>query len=689
MKQIFKKTIALICCAALFIAQFGFSSYAVNVVYPVKAVVNNSKGAKIYSKPGTPGHEAEGEEKNPSKYIETLKNGTEVICIGQGIDGDGDVWYQIKYGEKFSKEGYAYSPRIKLTPEYTKDAEFEKHLTEQNFPESYKTHLRLLHVLYPNWVFIADEVKADFDTVVDNFTYSATNTEHYKLVHTSRDDSWKSMEKGAYDWERKEWYGRDGDSWVTASERVVAYHVDPRNFLNTNNVFMFFNQSYNSKLDTVEGLANFLKGTFMEGKLEDNEEKTYAEVIFEAAKKSNVSPYVLASIIRQEQGTDGTGQSISGTYEGYEGYYNYFNIGAYASGKLNAIQRGLWWAKGASDNKTSYNRPWNTREKSIIGGAEYYGEAYISKGQDTLYYKNFNVYNTDKPYTHQYATNIEDTKSTSITFGKAYEEFYGEKLEFHIPVYRNMPAETTLPESDTSNDRYLQTIKVDDLEVEGFDRYKYDYEMIVPYSSESIDIKPVLSDSKATVKGGGKHTLKVGDNEIKLTVTSTSGLVSTYILNISREKSAGVTVTKPEITGKYKIDIYITNIQPNTKLADFITNFGVKNGSVKILNASGAEKKDGNIATGDRVYIYKTDGTLFSSYAVVIYGDANGDGKVNSTDRLRIRRYILREVTLEGEYLEAADANDDGKVNSTDRLRIRKYILREATINQMRQKEEN
>ena len=114
---------------------------------------------------------------------------------------------------------------------------------------------------------------------------------------------------------------------------------------------------------------------------------TYADLIMSVAGSTGLNPYIIASTILQEQGSDGRGKSISGTYSGYAGYYNYFNIGAYASGGMDAVGRGLWYASQSG----TYGRPWNTPEKSITGGAQYYATNYVKAGQDTLYLKKFNV----------------------------------------------------------------------------------------------------------------------------------------------------------------------------------------------------------------------------------------------------------------------------------------------------------
>ena len=89
----------------------------------------------------------------------------------------------------------------------------------------------------------------------------------------------------------------------------------------------------------------------------------------------------------------------------------------------------------------------------------------------------------------------------------------------------------------------------------------------------------------------------------------------------------------------------------------------------------GTDKAEGILATGDVLMVSDNDGKVCITLSVVIYGDANGDGKINSQDLRRIQRHILGVGDLEGHPLTAADVNRDGKVNSQDLRQAQRYIL--------------
>lgn len=666
-------------CAAIFLASLNFSFWnlgASAISFPCYAKISRDKAA-VYSLPGTTGHEADKSTK--SVYLATLYQGDIIKIIGQGIDGDGDKWYLAQYGNGYSKQGYVYSGRVELQTEYHYDKDFEEYLNGQGFPESYKDGLRNLHAIYPKWVFVADKTGYDFYTAVNN----EYNTG--KLIGKNSDDSLKSMAKGDYNWngDDSDYILKDSGAWVRTTARVVAYYMDPRNFLTPNDAFMFLQQSYSSNNSSIEQIETAVKGTFMDGKLPDSD-KRYAEVIFDAARQLNVNPFTIVGLIRQEQGVNGTSRLISGTVPGYEGIYNYFNVGAFAGNGMDTVTRGLWWAAGAPSSNgsvtTSYGRPWNTAEKSIKGGVQYQSEGYISKGQDTFYYMDYNVspYSQTQKFDHQYATNVADAVGKGRGSAGAYESIIDSAaLTFRIPVYENMPDSTSLPQSGTNNNCYLNSLSVAGFEgqTETFDRYNNEYELVVPYSSSSVEITANRSDSGAQLSGTGIKDLNVGLNVFEIKVTATSGLENVYTIKISREKGSGEDVPKPEIDMPYKNGEFLTGIEPGTTADVLRGNINIRNGSIKIIDKNGNEKQNGVMATGDVIYVFNNNGDEVQNFRVVIYGDINGDGRITSVDLLVGQRHILHYSTLDGAFLEAADINHDYRITSVDLLVGQRHIL--------------
>lgn len=63
------------------------------------------------------------------------------------------------------------------------------------------------------------------------------------------------------------------------------------------------------------------------------------------------------------------------------------------------------------------------------------------------------------------------------------------------------------------------------------------------------------------------------------------------------------------------------------------------------------------------------------TYTVIVIGDVNGDGKVNTGDTLIMSQHIenYKKIT-NNQYLKAADANNDGKINTGDSLKIRQHV---------------
>jgi len=421
-----------------------------------------------------------------SKKVTNLYSNT-AVKVGDPVqNSSGESWYPVSFQ---GGSGYIRSDFVKFPVQYQRDEAFENALNQQGFPEAYKDGLRALHAEFPNWQFKALHTNLDWQRVLDG-EMEGTGS----LVDKNAISSWKSTDQGKYDWNTGTWVGFDGPTWVGASRQLTAYYMDPRNFLDESYIFQFLLHSYNPEEQTRDGLVAMLKGSFMDsgsqaggnggnsgnsggdassiqsstetvvisnegpGTNLSNAEGTvipsgttaastdnsntnsgtnaggvdYVSIIMKAAEQSKQNPYVLASMILQEQGK-GTSGSISGS----SGHYNYFNIGAYQDGKMGAIERGIWYAKQSG----SYMRPWNTREKSIVGGSQFFAENYMNAGQNTLYLKKWNVQGSNL-FKHQYMTNVQGAAEEGAKLSSAYnKDMKNKALVFSIPVYKDMPGQ--------------------------------------------------------------------------------------------------------------------------------------------------------------------------------------------------------------------------------------------------------
>ncbi len=296
----------------------------------------------------------------------------------------------------------------------------------KNYP-GYEELLKKLQTAHPKWKFeLLDTGLNWYDAII------AESTGRHGLNVVPKEDgsAWKCS------------CGKVVDAkWVCASTAAVAFYMDPRNSLNEDYIFQFEKLTFDNQTEegvkTIIGDCDYLQGKikYLDSKGEEKTiNKTYSQVIMEAAKKYKVSPYHLASRIRQEQGTGSGSIMIKGTYKGYEGLYNYFNIGAFGKTNDDIITKGLKKAK---------NNGWTDPEKAIMGGTSILVSSYIARGQDTLYLEKFDVIEDDGYYSWQYMTNVSASKTEGEKIRQAYRNMgmitKDSEMTFKIPVYKNMP----------------------------------------------------------------------------------------------------------------------------------------------------------------------------------------------------------------------------------------------------------
>ena len=380
-----------------------------------------------------------------SAPVVRVPSGQQVHIIGFDIAKE-TIWYQVEveyngvvYRGYIEKKHLAYSDEELLAWE---EAYLGKSLAYQlmademqsgaysdveQFPVSYQNALLKLKQSHPNWTFVPMNTGRDWDGCVTE------QVGNYSWIYYTAQDSFKG--------------GAVNSTWHYATKEAIAYYMDPRNFLTQNDIFQFEQNTYNKSYHTQEALQNFLNNTFMAGTI-PGEGKNYAAVIYASGVDRGLSPFNLAARVVQEQGVKGTSAMISGTYAGYEGYYNYYNIQATGKTDAEVLANGLAYAK---------KQGWNTRIKSLNGGAGFIGTGYILKGQDTLYLQKFDL-EKRSGYLHQYMQNIQAPLSEGRSMRKMYEEAgsLNSAFVFKIPVFSNMPNEVKLNKANMTLNKGAQ-----------------------------------------------------------------------------------------------------------------------------------------------------------------------------------------------------------------------------------------
>ncbi len=463
-----------------------------------------------------------------------------------------------------AKPSVTAKPVVKTTAKPVTDSEFKKKLEKEGFPSDYVSKLLEIHEEYPYWEFEAFNTGVEWQDVV-----SAESRVGLNLLSSGKSADWKSTEAGAYNWKTKKYIAFDGATWVTASAKAVKYYLDPRNFLDSTNIFMFENLSYQKEAQDLEGIENILNGTPMHNTrytyTDSNGSKksiSYGETFLEAAQTSGVSPYHLASRVKQEVVTSATSMSssVSGTVSGYQGIYNFYNIGANNSTVAGgAVANGLSWA---SQSDSLYMRPWNSRYRAIVGGGLYIGENYINVGQDTLYLQKFNVTSTAR-YNHQYMSNIEapisEAVKTSVAYGSLKKNM---NIVFKIPIYRNLPAQkcpepsggssydnSSATEANTSTtvstskdkNNYLSTLSVSGHSFTNkfvSNDSSSVYTVNVGSKVSSVRINATSVKTTSSVSGTGVKKVNTGTNMFYVTVRSESGKSRKYKIKVVRASSS-------------------------------------------------------------------------------------------------------------------------------------------------------
>lgn len=205
---------------------------------------------------------------------------------------------------------------------------------------------------------------------------------------------------------------------------------------------------------------------------------------------------------------------------------------------------------------------------------------------------------------------------------------------------------------------------------------------IIPSDASNKNVIYRIEDSEFLITEETGKFVAIKEGNTKVVVTTEDG-------NISKEVNVVIVpkMEENEIEFDESLKIYqneisgwnmenLTGQQIREKVhTDYEIEIYDKNGNLLA--------DDKNIGTGTKIRIIDESGNTRMEYYVVIYGDVNGDGKINSVDLLVLQRHILEIELLKGVAVTAGDTRKSGKnPSSIDLLIICRHILEVEFIQQ-------
>ena len=360
---------------------------------------------------------------------------------------------------------------------------YRRALTERGFPESYVEPLSRLQFDYPNWVF--EPVPVTDLTWDEIIAQECTPSWNLVVYADWAPDAWNELKELNYTpYYAKNAKAYDSGSWFQASREAIAYFMDPRNFLNEREIFMFETLGYDSESQSLEAVERTLSQTFMAHRTCDQGQETFAELVLRVGRKLGVNPVFIAGRLSSEQGVgapqsfgtigdalfsyatntsekvgnaviwgkrftrtgEATKKVLAKGVQAYNGYYNFFNFRAYGLG-LFEIKYNAWVEATADETRAKYLGPWNTQARAIEGGALKIKERYIDTHRHTRYFQKFSVLPEAKEFRwKQYMQNIAAPLIEARNTSKAYRiaDTLDAPYRFLIPIYSVMPRKASV-----------------------------------------------------------------------------------------------------------------------------------------------------------------------------------------------------------------------------------------------------
>lgn len=184
------------------------------------------------------------------------------------------------------------------------------------------------------------------------------------------------------------------------------------------------------------------------------------------------------------------------------------------------------------------------------------------------------------------------------------------------------------------------------------------YTFVVKSSDHNNELGAYITHIYAIDKGGNTTVVNLDPIIVKNPSAGEITLVSNSAYSISNKT--------------------LNNVKTSVTVSTLLKNF--KNQNLTIRNKSGTTlSSSSTVGTGAQILLYENN-VVVDSITVIVLGDIDGTGHINSTDYVRVKSAFLGSISLNSAESIAADVNKTQSLNSTDYMRIKSHFLNEYNI---------
>ena len=157
-------------------------------------------------------------------------------------------------------------------------------------------------------------------------------------------------------------------------------------------------------------------------------------------------------------------------------------------------------------------------------------------------------------------------------------------------------------------------------------------------------------------------------------------ILSSAAIDFESVTEGGQISIAPMQQSGYSIDInrIMTGIMPETSVTAMLENIEKTSGTLpiavlKVYDNNGL-RINGNTFVGTGAYITYT-GAAQELANIAVYGDLNGDGRINPIDLVMLSRHVAEINIIKNPlFVKATDVTGDGKITIADLIRLARYI---------------